>query len=111
MPDNKHTYMSLTHTQIQSIKQTIEQIIKEKPECRENKRKLLANFIFFECKKAGITSLNDYLKNYSLAQTVDVESVLRIHRVVVAELDKAEGKIHDTKEGEQSKVKNDLKSI
>lgn len=101
--------MPLTQDQARNIKERIIAIIKAKPECRTNKRKLLANFIYDENK--AFTTLTQWLKSYSMAQCTDVESVLRIHRLVVAEMDKSEGLNHDTKQMEQSKVKSDLKAI
>lgn len=98
-----------------TVADTIREIIKESPECRSNKRKLVSNFIANEMKLMGInrraTSCLELLRLYAEGKFTEIETITRIHREVVRQLDEEEKKIHDTKPEEQRKVKTDLKSL
>ena len=103
--------MSLTKIQTQNIRDKVLEIIRAKPECRTNKRQLLANYLFDECKRNRFNNVYEFLLQYAQANTTDVESILRIHRLVVSYMDNQEGKIHDFKKDEQNKVVNDLREL
>jgi hypothetical protein len=98
-----------------TVSERILQIIGNSPECRTDKRKLVANFLHSEVKDMNLnsTSLNyfDFLKMYALGKFTEIETITRIHREVIRELDRVDGKDHDLKEDEQKKVKSDLKNL
>lgn len=107
--------MEQQQTFAQTVAEKIREIIKQSNDCRTDKRKLVANFLAGEMKEAGInrraTSCLDFLKMYSEGKFTEIETITRIHREVVRQLDEEEKKIHDTKPEEQEKVKTDLKSL
>lgn len=99
------------------IEEKILLIIKEKPECRTNKKKLIANFLYSEIREAGYDpnkmTAAQYLKFLSDEKSfiTEIESIGRIYRHVVAWMDDEEKKVHDLKKADQEKVKSDLRSI
>jgi hypothetical protein len=100
-----------------SMEEKIREVIKAKPECRTDKRKLVANFLFSEMVDQKVNpnkvTAAEFLRQYSLDNSPisEIESIGRIHRVVVGKMDEEEGKVHDVKKPEQEKVKSDVKSL
>ena len=100
---------------VKTVAERIRLIISQSPDCRHDKRKLVANYLHSEMKDLGLNkdhvSYFDFLKMYASGKFTEIETITRLLREVVRELDQAEGKVHDLKQDEQEKVKQDVKSI
>lgn len=95
----------------------IRQIIKRKPQCRENKRSLVANYLWLEANSKGAdprkVTLHWWLMQYADEKSFvsEIESIGRIHREVIRQLDEEQGIIHDFKTDQQEQVKTDIENL